>query len=103
MCSWAVVALSQYLAGRLEVVCSDDDLLRSDSRDPFECTGALVGQPVRALDTGASQQPAEQLGLRWVRYDVDDGQFVHDGSNLREKLLTKIGPRGTAREWGGRR
>jgi hypothetical protein len=67
---WLIGAV-QELAGVVRVPGADDNVVGPHGSQAVTCPGPAVGQPRHALDAGATQERAEQLGLGLATGDLN--------------------------------
>ena len=67
----------QDLACVLRVLWADQDVVRPHGAQTVSSPGPAVRQPGQALDAGATQDRAEQLGLGLATGDIDYDPVVH--------------------------
>ena len=70
---------TQDLASGLGVAPGDHDLVLARGSQAVARSGPAVGQPGYALDVGAAQERAEQLGLRLILDDLNRDKCVGAG------------------------
>ncbi len=83
----------QDLAGLVRVPRADQDVVRSHGPDAVTCPGPAVGQPGQALDAGAAQDRAEQLGLGLASGDLNYDPVVGASHRLSEGEHVRLGAR----------
>ena len=79
----------QDLAGVLRVPGADHDVVGPHGPQAVTCPGPAVGQPGHALDAGATQERAEQLGLGLATGDLNYDPVVP--SRLPERERVRLG------------
>jgi hypothetical protein len=67
----------QDLACVLRVLPADHDVVRTYGAQPVSSPGPTIRQPGQALDAGATQDRAEQLGLGLTTGDFNYDPVVH--------------------------
>ena len=82
----------QDLAGLLRVPRADHNVVRPTCSEAVPCPGPAVGQPGQALDAGATEHGAEQLGL-----GLATGNLYYDpvvrARHLPERERVRLGAR----------
>jgi hypothetical protein len=87
----------QDLACVSRVLRADHDVVRPHGAQPVSSPGPAVRYPGQALDAGATQDRAEQLGLGLATGDLDYDPVVHLGyPNVHAKLTSTTRLRSSA-------